>query len=35
MQDPRDGVLFNEIAEINSRPGTSAKEKASTRDVYL
>ena len=25
MQDPCDGVLFNEIAGINSRPGTSAK----------
>ena len=25
VQDPCDGVLFNEIAGINSRPGTSAK----------
>ena len=25
MQDPCDGVLFNEIAGTNSRPGTSSK----------
>ena len=25
MQDPCDGLLFNEIAGINSRPGISAK----------
>ena len=29
-----DGVLFNDIAGMNSRPATSVK-KTSTKDVYL